>query len=406
MAFELVFWLGLVVSSYFSFLLFRDLADISQWWLQTPRQKVFKTWYNRKLFLNISIVGLVLPILAYSFLDAGNLFVLVPGILFCVICIISGYFNPGWMMRSAQHNATFVSIEDAKKFVTRDYEVIVIEMDGVARAHTDYELWRPHIVGNEQGLNGENVVMTYCAMTNLGRAFKPEIDGKPIELKVMTQLENNLVMWDKNTDEPIQQMWGRTERSGPSGPIMPDYPVFKMPFEKFAKAYPDGEVFSRRRVKMRENPILSIYDTLLEGLFYTAIHRQKQEFDPIFPTLQNLDDRLHNKENIWGFHVDDDYVCYSIPFVQENGNLINLNVGGRDIIVHWDDEYESLGIWYNDTGKTVTTMDFFGKSDQAKHERVENVMAGCFYAMWFNFFLQTDVNRASGEAASASAAAA
>ena len=402
--FELIFWLGLTVACYFSFLFFRDLADISQWWLQTPRDVVFKTWYHRKSFLIFSITGLALPTIVYTFFDAGNIVVLVISIIFCAICIITGYFNPGWMMRSAQHTATFVSIEEAKNFVTRDYEVIVIEKDGVARAHTDYELWRPHIVGNEQGLNGENVVLTYCAMTNLGRAFRPEIDGAPVELKVMTQLENNLVMWDKNSGEPIQQMWGRTECSGSSGPTMPDYPVFKMPFEKFAKAYPDGEVFHRRRVLPKENPIVYIYDTLLEGLFYTAIHRQKQEAAPIFPTLRQMDDRLHNKENVWGFHIGDDYVCYSIPYVQENGNLLNVRVGGHYIIIHWDDEYESLGIWHNDTSTPVTTMDFFGRSDQGKHERVENVMAGCFYAMWFNFFPQTEVNRESSEAASTAAA--
>lgn len=404
MAFELIFWLGLAVACYFSFLLFRDLADISQWWYQTPREEVFKTWYHRKPFLILSIVGMALPIIAYTQFSAGTLIVLVPAVVFCVICIFAGYFNPGWMMRSMQHNATFVSIEEAKKFVTRDYEVIVIEKDGIARAHTDYELWRPHVVGNEQGLNGENVVLTYCAMTNLGCAFRPEISGVPVELKVMTQLENNLVLWDKNTGEPIQQMWGRTERSGPSGPSMPVHPVFKMPFEKFAKAYPGGEVFHRRRVAVRENPFVSIYDTLCEGLFYTAIHRQKQEADPIFPTLQHMDDRLHNKENIWGFHVGEDYVCYSVPFVQENGNLLNVKVGGRDIIVHWDEEYESLGIWYNDAGAPVTKMDFFGNSNQGKHTRVENVMAGCFYAMWFNFFPQTDVNRTTDIAAFTAAA--
>jgi hypothetical protein len=41
---------------------------------------------------------------------------------------------------------------------------------------------RPHLAGNEEGLNGENVVMTYCAMANLGIGYTPEIEGKKVDL--------------------------------------------------------------------------------------------------------------------------------------------------------------------------------------------------------------------------------
>jgi len=45
--------------------------------------------------------------------------------------------------------------------------VVVIEKDGIARAHPDSQILRPHLAGNEEGLDGENVVMTYCAMADL-----------------------------------------------------------------------------------------------------------------------------------------------------------------------------------------------------------------------------------------------
>ena len=100
------------------------------------------------------------------------------------------------------------------------------------------------------------------------------------------------------------------------------------------------------------------------------------------------------KRNVWGFDVAGDAVCYSAPFVREQGNLLNVDVGGRKIIVQWDDDYESLGIWYNDFDSTATEMDFFGRSDLGQHKRVEHVKAGLFYAMWLNFYPSTDVNRA------------
>lgn len=54
---------------------------------------------------------------------------------------------------------------------------------------------------------------------------------------------------------------------------------------------------------------------------------------------------------------------------------------------------ESLGIFYNDTGKEITKVDFFGESDQGKLPRVETVRAGSFWLGWANFFPQTDINR-------------
>lgn len=393
MLFEIVFWAGLALCLSLSYLIFRDIADISQFWLKSKRKVVMRTWHRRHMYLFLSVLAGAAAIYTHEVLGAGNMAVLWIVIVACLVQLLGGYFNPGWMMRTMQRTADFVPIDKARKFVQDDYEVIVIEKKGVARAHTDYELWRPHVVGTPDGLNGENIVLTYCAMTNLPVAFEPEIDGKPLDLRVMTQLENNLVMWDRNSGEPIQQLWGTRECDGPAGPPMRQYPCFKMPFGKFTKAYPEGRVFSRKRATMVRNPALAIYDKFWEALFYMAIHRQKQEDAPIFPTLRNFDDRLPTKQNVWGFNVGNDYVCYTIPFVKEQGNLLNVLVGDRNIVVHWDEEYESLGIWYNDSDTAVSSMNFFGQSNVGNHERVENVKAGCFYGMWFNFFPQTDVNR-------------
>jgi len=387
------FWASIVVSLWPAYLIFRDIADVSQFWLKTDRATVMATWYRRHTYLLVSTLALLAAIFIHVVYSAGVSWVAILTTVTWFIFIVGGYFNPGWMMRTQQNTARFVSIEQAKEFIHRDQEVLVIEHNGEARAHTDYELWRPHVVGTQDGLGGENIVLSYCAMTNLGMALKPEIEGKPLALKVMTQLENNLVMWDKNSGEPIQQIWGTKECDGKAGPAMAEYPLVKMPFEKFAKAYPSGQVFHRRRILMKENPLFALYDKFWEAMFYMAIHRQKQEAAPVFPTLVHEDDRLPPKENVWGIHIGDESVCYSVPFVQSQGNLINTRIGGRDLVIHWDADCESLGVWYNDFGGAVAEMDFFGKSDLGEHTRVESVKAGLFYAMWFNFFPETDVNR-------------
>lgn len=73
--------------------------------------------------------------------------------------------------------------------------------------------------------------------------------------------------------------------------------------------------------------------------------------------------------------------------------------GGRDLVVHYSPRYESLGVWYNDTGGPVQAIDFFGKPDHGQLTRVENLRPGMFWHVWAEFFPNTDINRGIGAGA-------
>ncbi|GAL30862.1 hypothetical protein JCM19239_6376 [Vibrio variabilis] len=195
------------------------------------------------------------------------------------------------------------------KHYSADESVIVIDINGEARAHSDRHLLRPHIAGNEQTLGGEEVVMTYCGLTNLGMAYTPEIDGQKVDLAAFTQLENNLVMYDKVTGEPIQQLWGSKESdqvANDKAPKMKEQPTFRMPFSKFVEAYPKGQVFlndyitKEMRPTFWQNPFLAIYDPIMDFIFETAVTFQAKSDKPTFPTIKVKDTRLPNKALVWG----------------------------------------------------------------------------------------------------------
>ena len=109
--------------------------------------------------------------------------------------------------------------------------------------------------------------------------------------------------------------------------------------------------------------------------------------------MARYDDRLPNKTYIWGVNIGDEAVCWIDDFVAEQGGLINTRVGGRDLVVYGDRKYESLGVWYNDSGEPVAEMDFFGKSDRGQLQRVETLKSGMFWHVWVEFFQHTDINR-------------
>ena len=237
-------------------------------------------------------------------------------------------------------------------------------------------------------------------MTHLGHGYIPEINGEKLDLEVLAQHGNNLIMRDNNTGEPIQQMYGNRERDGRDGPRMQEWPTFRMTFRGFEKAYPEGEVFLNKPSK---NPAIWLVDFIVNSAFVVGLAKQSRREEPVMDNVEHIDRRLPLKTFVWGFNVGDDYTCYTEDFVKSAGAPINVTVGGRGVVVAYDNKYESLGVWYNDSGAPVTEIDFFGNSDQSKLKRVETVKAGSFWHIWANYFPDTDINRPADQAGAKSA---
>ena len=164
---------------------------------------------------------------------------------------------------------------------------------------------------------------------------------------------------------------------------MKPWPTYRMTFRGFQKAFPEGEVFLN---KPSSNPLLRLLDMVTEITFGWGISRQHQEDAPVMDNMDRSDDRLPNKTYVWGITIGKDAACWTDDFVIENNWIVNANVGGRDVVVSLDPKYESLGVWYNDSGKPVDRCDFWGISDQGQLQRVETLRAGIFWHVWSEFF--------------------
>ena len=392
-------WLQLALlaaAGWLAFPVFRDLGDVTQFVLKVDRAQVLATFRARHGRAAAAAGLVVASVLGHLLFGWGHGALVLVGTLAVGGLLFQGYLFPALAMRAQQRTGRFCSIEEAARRVRPETSVIVVEAGGEARAHPDYEMWRPHVAGTAEGLGGEDVVLTYCALTNLGVAFKPEAEGRPLDLKVALQLENNLVLYDANSGEPIQQIWGRLGGSKEAGPALEPWPTFRMTFRAFAKAYPEGRVFLNVGPAFRENPIVHLWDRAIDVLFTVSITRQRREEEPVFPTIRHFDDRLPNKTEVWGLSVGDDRVAYTEDFVRGHSGVINARVGGRDVVVAWDPEYESLGAYFNDSGVPVRKVDFFGESDQGRLPRVPSLKPGAYWVVWANYFPDTDLNRVDG----------
>ena len=393
MIIEIIHWLALIVATIVSFLYFRDLGDITQAFLTVKRKGMIYAIRHEKLMVGVGIVGTIIAVYTTVEYDAG--FKILTYTL-AVINIFSVLFPPVWLyfgLRNQQDHAKYYSIEEAKNYVRSDESVIVLENNGEARAHSDYHIKRPHLAGVPEGLGGENIILTYCCMTHLGHGYIPEINGEKLDLTVVAQHGNNLIMRDNSTGEPVQQMYGTRECDGRwSDNKMQEWPTFRMPFWAYAKAYPNGKVFLNKIVPFTRNPVLWLWDHIVEIVFLwaTVSHHRTQSL--LTSTMDVDDDRILRKELVWGFNIGKSSMAYTKQYIKEQGNIVNANVGGRDIVACYDPNYESVNIWYNDSGKPVKEIDFFGKSDQGDLKRVETVKAGLYWFVWINYFPESQLN--------------
>ena len=390
---ELIQWTALAVATYAAFIYFRDLGDITQVLMDVSRENMLKAIRNENKLVATGLLGTILAAALHYGYGAGI------GWVTLTLCAVNTFmvgFPWVWLhvgLRNQQNSANYYGIEEARAYLRPDESVIVIENNGEARAHSDYHIKRPHLAGSPEGLGGENVIMTYCCMTHLGHGFKPEIKGEKVDLEVIAQHGNNLIMKDLTTGEPIQQMYGTRDCDGRHGEGMQEWPTFRMPFKAFAKAFPEGKVFLNKIPRFSKNPFLFLFDHVVEIVFLWATVPHDRTHALLCDTTEHEDSRLHRKEYVWGFNVGRDSVAYTQDMIREHGDLINVRVGDRDIVVAYDPQFESVGVYYNDSGAAITSVNFRGESDRGRLTRVETVKAGTYWFVWVNYFPETDLNR-------------
>lgn len=408
---KILFWSSMLIAQAAAFVIFKDLADISQWLVQSTREFTMSVWYNRHILTGVGIASLTLSVFIWiKTREVCGKGLLVFLVFFFVFNFYSGMINPKWMFRSQQYEAMFVSVDEAEKYMTKsldwahfgpnsyesvdDINVVVLETDNGAYAYSDYYLLQPHVVKGDT-INGEEVIMTYCGLTNLGIAYSPVINDKKLDLTVLTQLKNNLVLFDKNGGEAIQQIWGTQERDE-SKKAMKEWPTIRMPLSSFKTLYPDGKVFINEIAAFGENPVMAVWDRLVRhvmmhwGVSLNWIDNEK----PAFPTIKYKDKRLPMKELVYTISLDNDHVAYSKNFVMQQGVPINVQIGGKAVVVDYEEDFDIVTAFYNDTGADISEIDVFGNISSVEQlERVNTLKSKLFWFIFVEFFPETDVNR-------------
>ena len=131
------------------------------------------------------------------------------------------------------------------------------------------------------------MVFTYCVLTNLPVPYENDLNGEPMDLKVLAQTNNNLLLWDTRSGEIIQQITSTCDLSKRE---LEPLPVVEMSWGAYQELHPDEWV---AHIEF-SSPLERLLDMLM------PLEEAHSGDDWMFETVDLADDRLHSKEQVIG----------------------------------------------------------------------------------------------------------
>lgn len=359
---------------------FLVLGDVTQWIVQFPRAVTMTVFSYRAELIAMGLIGMFLAaILHYRTPAVSNRAMALHAVLFCALFV--GYFiSPYLLFRTQQHDARFVSVAEADEYLDSKDDVFVLENKGDVRVFPYRWITQPHVAADFVG--GEEIAMTFCGLSNLGIAYSPvREDGRRVDLKVMMQLENNLVVFDEATGEPFQQIYGRGEFTSAE---LKRYPTQRMSWGAFREMYDDGKVFF--------NPADSPLDHLARFVAFRAMAYQASRPEPVFPTIEQVDPRLPPKKQVYGVTINGESVAFTPEYLERQG-IVTLELGGEPISMVYDRKHRIVGGFSRRMGGRIaagTEVDIHGNTPAGRLDRIP-VESGVYWIIWSNFYPGTDL---------------
>lgn len=117
-----------------------------------------------------------------------------------------------------------------------------------------------------------------------------------------------------------------------------------------------------------------------------------EEHGPIFPTLDLKDNRLPNKEQVWGLDLGNDQAAFTRSFM-ENNPVYQFELGDKKLVISHDKENDIVTVFDRTTDGAVlevTEIDRNGNTPQGMLQKVP-LQNGVFWMIWAHWFPETKV---------------
>jgi hypothetical protein len=223
-------------------------------------------------------------------------------------------------------NATFETTAEALEWLPKEDPVIVVELDGEARAYPLRILAAHEIVNDIFG--DTPIVITYCPLCNSALVFDRRFGDDVFEFGVSGLLRNSdLIMYDRTSETLWQQFTGDGIVGEHAGERLTFLGSSIVSFEDFRQGFEDGTVLSRDTGFPLDYSLSSYqdYDQIGQDPFLFL------DFDGESQTKE-IDRRLPAMERVVSVSLGDVDIAYPVPLLSDVG-VISDNLAGQDLVV-------------------------------------------------------------------------
>ena len=256
---------------------------------------------------------------------------------------------------------TFISIAEAEAWLADNEPVIVMDINGDARAYP-LQIMTWHEIVNDT-IGDIPVVVTFCPLCNSAIAFERVVDGEPVEFGVSGLLRNSdLIMYDRTDESLWQQFTGEAIVGNHVGKQLRFLPSRLVSFADFKDAFPEGVVLSRNTGFSRsygQNPYAG-YDTIGSNPFlFTG----------------ELDGRLPAVARVVTVSLDEVDIAYPVDLLAETGVIADEQAGQPLVVFHIPGTASALGARVIAEAEDVGATGVFDpvvEGQQLTFERQEN----------------------------------
>lgn len=249
----------------------------------------------------------------------------------------------------AVDNPEMDSVEEAQSWLVEQSPVIVVEIDGEARAYPQSILmW--HEIANDE-IAGIPIAVTFCPLCNSSIVFDRRVNGEVLTFGVSGMLRNSdMIMFDRETESWWQQFIGQGIVGEHNDVLLDVIPSQVVGFGQFAEQYPDGLVMNLNTGVGRNygsNPYVGLDDgrSGVTGLF-------RGEIDP----------RLPGRSRVLAVEINGVLIAYPFATLQEDF-AINDTIGETEVVAFWQPGVASaLDTGAIDDGRDIGTAALYERT--------------------------------------------
>jgi hypothetical protein len=215
----------------------------------------------------------------------------------------------------------FVSVGDADAWIAPVEPVILVEIDGEARAYPLQILTWHEIVNDTIGATP--VMVSFCPLCNTAIVFERRVDDRTLDFGTTGRLrKSNLIMYDRQTESWWQQATGEAIAGELTGAQLSFLPASLISWADFKAAHPDGQVLSRETGYNRSygrNPYAGYDDINSSPFLYDG-----PETPGVLPPVAR----------VLAVELGGETVAYPYSVLAE-AQVVNDSVGGANVAVFW-----------------------------------------------------------------------